>query len=87
MDNPYADLSKRELKDVQLRLFGELSNLRADSRSLRRRLKWTREELNEKRNELAAVQDALFRLTVIPFPLREVTEEAIVKTDVNYETG
>jgi hypothetical protein len=71
MENRFIGMDRRMLKDISLRLYGEISNLRMDSKQFRHRLETTRSELAAKNYELDQVKDALQRLAVIPFPKKE----------------
>jgi hypothetical protein len=66
--NKYVGLSKRDLKDIQLRLFGELSNLRTDSKRARQKLEATRSYMAEVKFDLGLVQEAMRLEAVVQFP-------------------
>jgi hypothetical protein len=71
MENKFYGMSKRMLKDIQLRLLNELTNLRSDAKHHRYRLEETRSLLVEKQFEIEMLQDAITRETVVPFPQKQ----------------
>lgn len=64
----YQGLSKFDLKKAMLAALGELSNLRADSKSLRRRLESTRSALAEIHHRISLIQRELDKATIVEFP-------------------
>lgn len=56
--SPYQTLSDFDLKKAMLAALGELSNLRADSKSLRRRLESTRSAIAEIHNRMSLIKQA-----------------------------
>lgn len=54
----YLNLSDFDLKKAMLAALGELSNLRADSKSLRRRLESTRSAIAELHNRMSLIKQA-----------------------------
>ena len=65
--NEFVGMSKRNLKDIELRLLGEVSCLRTESKRLRQRLATARSQLAEARFRLSQVEEALRLESVVEF--------------------
>ena len=67
-ENRYVGMSKRNLRDIELRLLSELANLRTDSKRARQKLASARSGLAEVKFELSMVEEALRVDCVMQFP-------------------
>jgi hypothetical protein len=78
MENRFIGLSKRDLKDVQLRLFSELSNYRTDAKRARQRLETARSCMQEVKFQMKQLQEAMRRESIIQFPAPMIDVEQVV---------
>lgn len=84
--NKYVGLSKRDLKDVQLRLLSEISNYRLDCKRARQRLESSRSALAEVRHEMQLLQAAIALEAVVVFPAPAIEVEAVAPEVVKVDS-
>jgi hypothetical protein len=75
--NKYGGKSKRDLKDIELRLLSELSNLRVDSKRARQHLESARSCMAQVKYDLGQVEAALKLEAVVQFPAPYIDVEVV----------